>query len=91
MKFVSIKNIFSRFANKAGAMHFHISAKLNENIEEMFFQLTVRMIEYADLMEQKSTLSRTSSIRRNVVVVEDEAEETEPVKSSCCGSSSHAS
>lgn len=72
-------------------MHFHISAKLNENIEEMFFQLTVRMIEHADLMEQKSTLSRTSSIRRNVVVVEDESEETEPIKSSCCGGSSHTS
>lgn len=79
------------FANKAGAMHFHISAKLNENIEEMFLQLTLRMIEHADLVEQKSTLARTrSSIRRNVVVVEDENEEAEPVKSSCCGSS-HAS
>lgn len=72
-------------------MHFHISAKLNENIEEMFFQLTVRMIEHANLMEQKSTLSRTSSIRRNVVVVEDEGEESEPIKSSCCGGSSHTS
>lgn len=80
------------FANKAGAMHFHISAKLNENIEEMFLQLTLRMIEHADQMEQKSTLARTrSSIRRNVVVVEDETEEAEPVKSSCCSGSSHAS
>lgn len=80
-----------RFANKTGAMHFHISAKLSENIEEMFFQLTLRMIEHADLMEKKSTLTRTSSTRRNVVVVEDEAEETEPTKSSCCSGSSHAS
>lgn len=79
------------FANKTGAMHFHISAKLSENIEEMFFQLTLRMIEHADLMEQKSTLTRTSSTRRNVVVVEDEAEESEPTKSSCCSGSSHAS
>ncbi|XP_076657809.1 RAS oncogene family member Rab21 [Halictus rubicundus] len=79
------------YAKQVGAMHFHTSAKLNQNIEEMFLDLTRRMIQHADEVEQKSTLTRTSSTRRNVVVVEDEAEETEPVKSSCCGGSSQAS
>ncbi|XP_078049329.1 RAS oncogene family member Rab21 [Augochlora pura] len=79
------------YAKQVGAMHFHTSAKLNQNIKEMFLELTRRMIQHADEVEQKSTLTRTSSTRRNVVVVEDEAEETEPVKSSCCGGSSQAS
>ncbi|XP_076246796.1 RAS oncogene family member Rab21 [Calliopsis andreniformis] len=79
------------YAKQVGAMHYHTSAKLNQNIEEMFLDLTRRMMQHADEVEQKSTLTRTSSTRRNVVVVEDEAEETEPVKSSCCGGSSQAS
>lgn len=79
------------YAKQVGAMHFHTSAKLNQNIEDMFLDLTRRMIQHADEVEQKSTLTRTSSARRNVVVVEDEAEEAEPVKSSCCGGSSQAS
>ncbi|XP_076297946.1 RAS oncogene family member Rab21 isoform X1 [Lasioglossum baleicum] len=79
------------YAKQVGAMHFHTSAKLNQNIEDMFSDLTRRMIQHADEVEQKSTLTRTSSARRNVVVVEDEAEEAEPVKSSCCGGSSQAS
>ncbi|XP_043257167.1 ras-related protein Rab-21 [Colletes gigas] len=79
------------YANQVGAMHFHTSAKLNQNIEEMFLNLTQQMIQHVDEAEQKSTLTRTNSTRRNVVVVEDEAEETEPVKTSCCGGSSQAS
>ncbi|XP_053970514.1 ras-related protein Rab-21 [Hylaeus anthracinus] len=72
------------YAKQVGAMHFHTSAKLNQNIEEMFLDLTQQMMQHADEVEQKSTLTRTNSTRRNVVVVEDEAEETEPVKTSCC-------
>lgn len=66
-------------------MHFHTSAKLNQNIEEMFLDLTQRMMQRADEAEQKSTLTRTNSMRRNVVMVEDEAEQTQPNRSSCCG------
>ncbi|XP_076170025.1 RAS oncogene family member Rab21 isoform X1 [Ptiloglossa arizonensis] len=79
------------YAKQVGAMHFHTSAKLNQNIEEIFLDLTEQMIQHADEVEQKSTLTRTNSTRRNVVVVEDEAEETEPVKTSCCGGSSQTS
>ncbi|KAI4487458.1 PREDICTED: ras-related protein Rab-21 [Polistes canadensis] len=79
------------YAQQVGAMHFHTSAKLNQNIEQMFLDLTCRMIEHADEVEQKSCLQRTSSTRRNVVVVEDETQETRPTKSSCCGSSSQNS
>ncbi|XP_015116076.1 ras-related protein Rab-21 [Diachasma alloeum] len=77
-----------RYAKQVGAAHFHTSAKQNRNIEEMFLDLTRRMIAHADETEQlKTNLNRTSSTRRNVVVVEDEAEQTQTTKSSCCGGS----
>jgi len=73
------------------AMHFHTSAKLNQNIEEMFLDLTRCMIQRADKAEQKSTLTRTNSTRRNVVMVEDETEHTQLSRSSCCGSNNGGS
>ncbi|EZA48655.1 hypothetical protein DMN91_003767 [Ooceraea biroi] len=76
------------YAKQVDAMHFHTSAKLNQNIEEMFLNLTRRMMQRADEAEQKSTLTRTNSTRRNVVMVEDETQHTQPSRSSCCGSSS---
>ncbi|XP_008559599.1 ras-related protein Rab-21 [Microplitis demolitor] len=80
------------YAKQVGAVHFHTSAKQNRNIEEMFLDLTRRMIAHADEVEQKkSSLSRVNSSRRNVVVVEDDVEQTQATKSSCCGSSSHSS
>lgn len=77
-------NDICRYAKQVGAMHFHTSAKLNQNIEEMFLDLTRRMMQHADETEQKSTLTRTNSTRRNVVVVEDETEQSQPTRSSCC-------
>ncbi|OXU26246.1 ras-related protein Rab-21 [Nasonia vitripennis] len=82
------------YAKQVGAVHFHTSAKQNLNVEEMFLDLTRRMMQHADQQEQKSTLTRNNSTRRNVVVVEDEsAEQNQPTKSSCCGGggSSHSS
>ncbi|XP_012279358.1 ras-related protein Rab-21 [Orussus abietinus] len=76
------------YAKQVGAMHFHTSAKLNQNIEEMFLDLTQRMMEKADEAERTATLTRTNSTRRNVVIVEDESEQQQPpTKSSCCGGS----
>ncbi|XP_014218899.1 ras-related protein Rab-21 [Copidosoma floridanum] len=73
------------YAKQVGAVHFHTSAKQNFNIEEMFLDLTQRMMQHADIVEQKSTLMRNNSTRRNVVVVEDEsAEPAQPSKSGCC-------
>lgn len=84
-------NEAEEYAKQVGAIHFHTSAKLNQNIEEMFLGLTKHMIQHADEAEEKSTLTRTNSTRRNVLVVEDEIEESQPVKSSCCGSSLQSS
>lgn len=78
------------YAKQVGATHFHTSAKLNRNIEDMFLDLTRRMIVHADQAEQKSTLSRNNSARRNIVIVEDE-EPSQPSKSSCCGGNAQVS
>lgn len=91
MKSNYIRHSNIRFSDQVGAVHFHTSAKQNQNIEDMFVDLTRRMIHYADEEQKKSTLTRTNTTQRNVVVVEDDAEQTEPAKSSCCGGSSQAS
>jgi Ras-related protein Rab-21 len=75
-----------------GAKHFHTSAKLNQGIEEMFLELSQRMIERAQENSQQkaSSLGRSGSTRRNVVVVEDD-EAVAQSKSGCCGGLSAAS
>uniref|UniRef100_A0A1B6CP69 Ras-related protein Rab-21 n=2 Tax=Clastoptera arizonana TaxID=38151 RepID=A0A1B6CP69_9HEMI len=76
------------YAKSVGAKHFHTSAKLNTGIEEVFLELSQRMIERAkeNDLQKASSLGRTSSMRRNVVVVEDEAAipPHPETKSSCC-------
>ncbi|KAK0088990.1 hypothetical protein PV325_009873 [Microctonus aethiopoides] len=85
---VSIEDA-EEYAKQVGAVHFHTSAKQNRNVEEMFLDLTRRMMAHADQAEQKRTsLNRTNSTRRNVVVVDDEIEQTQTTKSSCCGGGS---
>ncbi|XP_066585816.1 ras-related protein Rab-21 [Prorops nasuta] len=77
------------YARQVGATHFYTSAKLNQNIEELFLDITYRMIQHTDTAaEQKSTLCRTNSTRRNVLVVEDDTVREQTTKKSCCGSSS---
>lgn len=88
--------LIKRYSKQVGAVHFHTSAKQNFNIEEMFLDLSRRMMQHADELEKKTTLTRNNSThRRNVVVVEDEStEQSQPTKSSCCsggGSSSQNS
>lgn len=87
----SISYSVGRYAKSVGAKHFHTSAKLNQGIEEMFLELSHRMIERAMENDQQkaSSLGRSGSTRRNVVVVEDE-EAAQP-KSGCCGGVSAAS
>ena len=60
-----------------GAQHFHTSAKNNTNIEDLFLDLSDRMVKASEGAEKKPPP------RRNVVVVEDEAV-TLP-KTGCCG------
>jgi len=64
------------YAKLVGAHHFHTSAKLNHNIEELFLDLSERMVAATETFVRKP-----SSMRRNVVVVEDPV----PAKTGCCG------
>ncbi|PSN38128.1 Ras-related protein Rab-21 [Blattella germanica] len=74
------------YADSVGAKHFHTSAKLNQGIEEMFLEMTQRLIERAQENDQQkaSSLGRSGSTRRNFLVVEDE-DEAGQSRSGCCG------
>lgn len=76
-----------RYANSVGAKHFHTSAKLNRGIEELFLELSQRMIERAQAidLQKASSLGRSGSTRRGVVVVEDDDEAVTQTKTGCCG------
>lgn len=81
----SNQRFFDRYARSVGAVHFHTSAKLNVSIEELFLELTQRMMERAQQLEMQKAneLTRTNSMRRNIVVV-DEDEPAAPTRT-CCG------
>lgn len=72
-----------------GAIHFHTSAKLNTGIEEIFLELTQRMMQSAQEQEilKASEMSRSNSLRRNIVIVDEDETAAKPTRS-CCGSSS---
>ncbi|KAK3924725.1 Ras-related protein Rab-21 [Frankliniella fusca] len=79
-----------RYADSVGAKHFLTSAKLNQGIEEMFVELSQRMMEHhaeVELAQAQSTLGRAGSMRRNVMVVEDDmmVPPDNSVKGACCG------
>ncbi|XP_071445754.1 ras-related protein Rab-21 [Hetaerina americana] len=72
-----------QYAESVGAQHFHTSAKHNKGIEEMFLELSQRMIEKAREAEQeKMAVGNTN----NVMVVDDEVDPVEHNGGSrCCG------
>lgn len=72
------------YAASVKANHFLTSAKQNRGIEELFLDLTRRMIEVSEANDHRgNSLGRGGNQRRNVVVVDDE--EPQQQKSGCCG------
>lgn len=75
------------YAKSVGATHFLTSAKVNENIDEVFLEISKRMIKISDEKQSASaTLNRSNSMRRQLRVeesTEDENVET-PTSSRCC-------
>uniref|UniRef100_A0A131XZ71 Ras-related protein Rab-21 n=2 Tax=Ixodes ricinus TaxID=34613 RepID=A0A131XZ71_IXORI len=71
------------YAASVGATHLQTSAKLSRGIEELFLDLSKRMIEVAEANDEqhRNSLGRGGSSRRNVVIVDDEPEP----KRGCCG------
>ncbi|KAG1683147.1 Ras-related protein Rab-21 [Nymphon striatum] len=79
------------YAASVGAKHFHTSAKLNKGVEEMFLDLSTRMMETAEenVSQKASNLRRgpgSSQRGKNVVIVDDEPTSQ---KSGCCGGSNN--
>jgi len=70
------------YALSVGAKHYTVSAKFNRGINELFYDLSLRMVESADSEPGKGlTHGRTNNQRKNVLVVDDAPQAT---KSSCC-------
>lgn len=78
------------YAKSVGAMHFLTSAKLNENIDEVFLEISKNMIKKHDEKQSASaTLNRSGSMRRQLRLEEsteaEESVETGNSSSGCCG------
>ncbi|CAG0890099.1 unnamed protein product [Darwinula stevensoni] len=69
----------SRYAESVGAKHYDTSAKQNHGIEEMFLDLSQRMVEVAEQNEQGQAQLRPSG---STVQVIDDSEK--PEKTGCC-------
>lgn len=79
------------YAKSVGAMHFLTSAKLNENIDDLFLEISKVMIKAHDEKQQvTATLNRSNSMRRRLRVEEDEnnpnsSESDSSNTARCCG------
>lgn len=77
-----------RYAEAQGAKHFQASAKLNEGIDEIFIEISKDMIRaHNEKQITTSTLQRSSSMRRTLVVEDDQNENSEndaAQRTNCC-------
>jgi len=77
-----------RYAETVGAVHFNTSAKLNRGIEEMFLDLTKRMMKAGPTGGAGAAAGGSGRGRRsrNIEVVADDAPEmaVDPKKGGCC-------
>lgn len=76
------------FAKANNAFHLFTSAKLNENIDELFLEISKMMIKtYDEKQNANATLNRSNSMRRRLVIedtaVNDDNAETSSAR--CCG------
>lgn len=79
-----------QYANSVGAIHFLTSAKLNENIDDVFLEISKKMIKAFDEKQAtSSTLNRSNSMRRQLRVEDSNQtnsdDETPNSSSRCCG------
>ncbi|XP_075156950.1 RAS oncogene family member Rab21 [Haematobia irritans] len=78
------------YAESVGAHYFETSAKNNENIDELFMELTRLMVQHASKNNQRATAHQQFGQRR--LIVEDSQDVTDDMNSqvpegsrSCCG------
>ncbi|KAJ7383647.1 Ras- protein Rab-21 [Desmophyllum pertusum] len=78
------------YAKTVGAKHFHTSAKLNKGIEEMFFELSKKMLERQEKNDAKvprdGMVERGTNRRKNVVIVDEQPQRQGG--GGCCGGGS---
>ncbi|XP_067950887.1 ras-related protein Rab-21-like [Watersipora subatra] len=70
------------YASSVGAKHYHSSAKLNKGVEELFVDLSKRMLE-KKLLNGLGTADRMSGGRGSVVIADDAPTDTGK-KGGCC-------
>ncbi|XP_055335640.1 ras-related protein Rab-21-like [Paramacrobiotus metropolitanus] len=73
------------YAASVGAKHFHTSAKQNKGIEELFLDLSKRMLDQAeksDALKRGSSANGTRGVPGNVVLLDESG--PQPQKSGCC-------
>jgi len=81
------------YASTVDASHYDTSAKLNRGIEEMFLELSQKMIRRADEKARAegnnspNSFIGTRSGRGNTVTIVDDSELEPRKKSGCCGGS----
>lgn len=73
----SCLKFFSRYAKQVEAEHYLVSAKLNRGIEELFLQLTQKMLQKAEEQSRakENAINRGGSLRGNIVIINDEDSE----------------
>lgn len=79
-----------QYAKTSNAMHFLTSAKLNENIEELFLEISKKMIMAYDNKEATNVIMNRSNSLRRQLRIEDVSQNTQENDSSestsrCCG------
>lgn len=79
------------YANSVGAIHLLTSAKLNENIDDLFLEIAQKMIKAFDVKQaSNANLNRSNSMRRQLRVEDSTPnqqsdEDTSSRSSGCCG------
>ncbi|KAF6034265.1 RAB21 [Bugula neritina] len=71
------------YAKSVGAKHYHSSAKLNKGVEELFVDLSKRMLQ-KKLSSDESGSDRAVGGRGSVVIADDSAAPATQKKGGCC-------
>lgn len=79
-------HLFSSYAQSVGAHHFHTSAKLDRGIEDLFLDLTQRMMAKADERAKKeSSASSPFGRKAGSIQVSEDSKKGGKSKTNCCG------
>ena len=79
----------SSYAKSVGAHHFHTSAKLDRGIEDLFLDLTQRMMAKADERAKRDASASSASSpfgrKSGAIQVAEDSKKGGKTRSNCCG------